>query len=480
MTESVKIPLWLLLIISVFAAWAFLDRLIIPGIKLVFRKRLTLFISELNKRLDLELPAFTLISRRILIERLVYDPQVLEAEKEYSQDQGISNKAAIEKVKRYAREIVPSFNAYIYFRPLSWMNKFLSRLLYRVRIGFADEKSLARVDRQSSVVFIMNHRSNMDYILLAYLAINRVALSFAAGEWARIFPVKQLARAMGAFFVRRGSKNPLYRCVLARYVQMATEAGVVQAIYIEGKLPKDGRLCEPKVGLLDYMLRSFNPKGRRDLVFIPVGINYDRVLEDRTLLLGADPGTKKKSLASAIRITLFFIIHNLWLMFSGGWHRFGYAVVNFGTPVSMRRYLKSHRVDFSKMTKEARIKKVKVLASKLMDEVAKLIPVIPVSLVSYVFIENQDKSLSQIEVKAEVQGLIGRLEKNGAHVYIPRSDRDYAVEVGLRMLTLRHLVLEENNLFRASPQEIKLLSFYANSIVHLVRPEKTKGKGIQN
>jgi hypothetical protein len=41
------------------------------------------------------------------------------------------------------------------------------------------------------------------------------------------------------------------------------------------------------------------------------------------------------------------------------------------------------------------------------------------------------------------------------------------------MLSLRHIVLEENNLFRASPQEIKLLSFYANSIAHLVRPEKT-------
>jgi len=473
MTESVKIPLWLLLIICAFAAWTFIDRLIIPGIKLFFRKRLTLFINELNKHLDLELPEFKLIKRRILIDRLVYDPQVLETAKKYSQEQGISDKAAMENVKHYAREIVPSFNAFIYFRPLSWLNKSLSRLLYRVRIGFADEQGLKKVGRQSSVVFIMNHRSNMDYILLAYLAIKRVALSFAAGEWARVWPVKPLARSMGAFFVRRGSENPLYRCILARYVQMATEAGVVQVAYVEGKLPKDGKLCKPRIGLLDYMLRSFDPEGKRDLVFIPVGINYDRVLEDRTLLLGADPEAKKKSLASAIRITLFFIIRNLWLMARRGWHRFGYAVVNFGTPVSMRQYLKSHRIDFRKMSKETRIKKVQSLASDLMDEVAKLIPVIPVSLVSHVFAENQDKNLSQIEVKAEVQSLVDRLEKNGAHVYIPRSDRDYAVEVGLRMLTLRHLVLEENNLFRASPQEIKLLSFYANSIAHLVRPEKT-------
>jgi glycerol-3-phosphate O-acyltransferase len=190
------------------------------------------------------------------------------------------------------------------------------------------------------------------------------------------------------------------------------------------------------------------------------------------LLLGAEPGAKKKSLASAIRITLFFIIHNLRLMARRGWHRFGYAVINFGTPISMRQYIKSQPIEFRTMSGETRIKKVQNLASELMDGVARLIPVIPVSLVSHVFVKNQDRNLSQIEIKAEVQSLIDRLEKNEAHVYIPRSDRDYAVEVGLRMLTLRHLVLEENNLFRASPQEIKLLSFYANSIAHLVRGEK--------
>ena len=73
----------------------------------------------------------------------------------------------------------------------------------------------------------MNHRSNMDYILLAYLAADQVALSYAVGEWARRSGrSSQLVRAMGAFFVRRGSGNTLYRRVLERYVQMATEGGI--------------------------------------------------------------------------------------------------------------------------------------------------------------------------------------------------------------------------------------------------------------
>jgi glycerol-3-phosphate O-acyltransferase len=74
------------------------------------------------------------------------------------------------------------------------------------------------------VVFVMNHRSNMDYVLVSFLAAERVALSYAVGEWARIWPLQGLIRAMGAYFVRRNSGDPLYRMVLQRYVQMATEA----------------------------------------------------------------------------------------------------------------------------------------------------------------------------------------------------------------------------------------------------------------
>ena len=67
----------------------------------------------------------------------------------------------------------------------------------------------------------------------------------AVGEWARIWPLQQLIRAMGAYFVRRNSNNPVYRRVLERYVHMATEAGVAQAMYPEGGLSRDGRLREP-------------------------------------------------------------------------------------------------------------------------------------------------------------------------------------------------------------------------------------------
>ena len=122
----------------------------------------------------------------------------------------------------------------------------VARLLYRVRIGYVDEAALARIDPKSTLVFVMNHRSNMDYVLVAFLAAERVTLSYAVGEWARIWPLQQLVRAMGAFFVRRNSGDALYRTVLARYVHMATEAGVTQAVFPEGGLTVDGKLRPPK------------------------------------------------------------------------------------------------------------------------------------------------------------------------------------------------------------------------------------------
>src|SRR5690606_30204492 len=127
---------------------------------------------------------------------------------------------------------------------------------------------------------------------------------------------------------------------------LATVAGVTQAIYPEGGLSRDGRLREPKLGLLDYMLRSFDPRGERDVVFIPVGINYDRTLEDRTLLRDLDPAAARPGRLEAARRTLSFVGHNLVLMARNRWHRFGYACVNFGAPISAREYLGERGLDF--------------------------------------------------------------------------------------------------------------------------------------
>jgi len=464
---TVVLPLWLFVILLALAAVAALQWLLLPGVRWYFRRKVRRVMEELSVRLAIELPQFKLTRRRALIDRLMIDPRVQAAAQRQALDSGTPLPAVMRQVHGYAREIVPAFNAYVYFRVGYWLAKTFARLVYRVRLGRSDGEALAAIDPKSTVVFVMNHRSNMDYILVSFLAAERVALSYAVGEWARIWPLQGLIRAMGAYFVRRNSGDPLYRMVLQRYVQMATEGGVPQAMYPEGGLSVDGRLREPKLGLLDYMLKGFGPDAERDLVFIPVGINYDRVIEDRTLLRKLDTAAPRGSLWRTLRITAAYLLRQAAFTLIGRRYRYGYACVNFGRPVSMRAYVAGRTLDFRNLDDAARRAEVAAVGRLLMDQIGRIVPVLPVPLVTKVLLADPRRAWSELELKAEVQALMRRVEEAGAHVYVPRSDRDYAIAVGLRMLTLRHLVLEDDGLLRPNPAELTVLAYYANSILHL-------------
>ena len=476
MTDTIALPIWLIIVGAALAGWVILDRLLVPSVRWFFRRRANIVIDELNKRLDLELPAFKLAERHALIDRLTYDQKVLDAVENYCKETGAPREVAIKKVQRYAREIVPNFSAFLYFSFGSWLAKRFIRTLFRVRLGYAAGDGLANVDPRSSVVFVMNHRSNMDYILVAYLALNRVALSYAVGEWARVWPIQQLISALGAYFVRRGSGNELYRRVLERYVQMAVDGGVVQAVFPEGGLSRDGKLRPPKLGLIDYMLRGFNAAGQRDILFLPVGINYDRVLEDRTLLLDQSKEDAPKTGFAVVKTTAGFILKNIVLAFRARWYRFGYACANFGNPISLRAYLKQKGISLTGLTKEERIKVAQDLADHLMAAVGDVIPVLPVSLVAHVMLKNSGNAVSALQIKAEVHKIIEQLDECGALIYIPRSDWEYAVDVGLRMLTLRRIIMESEGLYHSNPEEEKVLRYYRNSIIHLINKTNVDSK----
>ena len=467
MTRTIDVPLWLFALLCAVAVAAALSWLLVPAVRWYFRRKSRGVLDEISLRLNIELPQFKLTRRRALIDRLMSDPRVLAAAEAHAATAGIPRGQVSAQIARYAREIVPAFNAYVYFRIGYWLAKTFARLVYRVRLGYTDANSLTAINPKSTVVFVMNHRSNMDYILVSFLAAERVALSYAVGEWARIWPLQGLIRAMGAYFVRRNSGDPLYRMVLQRYVQMATEGGVPQAMYPEGGLTIDGALREPKLGLLDYMLKGFNPDGERDLVFIPVGINYDRVIEDRTLLRKLDAAPAPAGLARTLAITGGYLARQAVFTLTGKRYRYGYACVNFGQPVSVREHVAQRAIDFRVMDDGTRRSAVAEMGKRLMDSIGAIVPVLPVPLVASVFMRDPWRALSELELKAEVLALIERVESRGAHVYVPRTDRDYALTVGLRMLTLRHLVDEREGLFTANPEELKVLAYYANSIAHL-------------
>ncbi|MCP4983651.1 MAG: glycerol-3-phosphate acyltransferase [Gammaproteobacteria bacterium] len=464
MDTTVTLPSWVFLLLLLTALLLVLDRILLPGFRWYLRRRVNRVIEEVNTRLDIEIRPFQLTRKQALIDQLVFDDKVVAAMKEYAAEHNMPQEVVQAKVLRYANEIAPSFNAYVYFRFGYWLAKGLGRMLYRIRVGFHDDNQLSKIDPNSSVVFVMNHRSNMDYVLVSFLVAERTALSYAVGEWARIWPLQSLIKSMGAFFVRRNSRNALYRRVLERYVNLATRAGVCQAVFLEGGLTRDGLLRQPKQGFLDYMLRDYHADIDRDVVFVPVGINYDRVLEDLSLVRKLDPQVEKKSLWFVIRTSFRFALKTLLMSRRKRWLRFGYASVNFGSPVSVHEFCQQQAIDLSNLDQASRFEYIEKLSHQLMAEIADVVPVLPVALMSEVILENQSEWLSDLELKTRAAKRIGELQRQGAPIKLSANACEGVLSSALSMLEGRGFIENRDSLVRADPAGLDVLKYYANSI----------------
>ena len=114
---SVNVPFWLLVLLIVLAALSVLDRLLVPSVRWFFRRRVSRVLEEVSQHLDIKIEPFRLTKREVLIDRLLYDQQVMEAAEAYVRDQDMPREVLMAKVERHAREVVPGFNAYFYFLP---------------------------------------------------------------------------------------------------------------------------------------------------------------------------------------------------------------------------------------------------------------------------------------------------------------------------------------------------------------------------
>ena len=186
MAAGVTLPLWLVILAGVLALIGLLDRLLVPSVRWFIRSRANKVLDEVGSRLRIEIRPFQHTRRQALIDRLLYDDKVQQAAAACMRAQNLPRELVMARIQGYAREIVPAFNAYFYFRVGYWLGRKIAQSLYRVRVGYTDNEGLARVSPDATVVFVMNHRSNMDYILAAYLVADQAALSYAVGEWARI------------------------------------------------------------------------------------------------------------------------------------------------------------------------------------------------------------------------------------------------------------------------------------------------------
>jgi len=183
------------------------------------------------------------------------------------------------------------------------------------------------VAKQHTTVLVPMHRSHFDYILVGHKMYqsNLIPPVVAAGVNLSFWPIGSIIRSLGAYFVRRDSKtNRVHALVLRRYVTYLIKRGHLQEFFIEGGRSRSGKMRAPKVGLLSMMVEAFQKGLRRDIMFVPVSITYENVVEDKTF--GEENTGKSKRKENFLELLRARSIFR---------NRYGDVVISFGAPISL-------------------------------------------------------------------------------------------------------------------------------------------------
>lgn len=450
-------------------------------------------IGDFLRRHAVQLEQFRFIDRVWVRQTLLQDPEIDREAATLAAASGLPMCDVRFRIESYLDEIVPYFNLFSYYKVGAAAARSAVRFCYELVFdGASLERARLAVPAGAVTVYVANHRSNADYVVLSVGALRQVALSYAVGEWARVWPLDWLFRSFGSYFVRRGERDPLYHRVLERYLQLVASRGLTTAFFLEGGLSRDGALRAPRIGLLDYLVGILRTEPTRRIVFIPVGINYDRVLEDRQLLDGSGPPSRLQKAAS-----LGAIVARAPLMLAAAFTRaafrshqkYGYAAVSFGVPLPLEELLESP-AEVALLPDAARRPAMAALADRLLLHVAKAIPATPIALVCGALLDDvtdvpslrrnvRDRiATARAEGRAIAQGDAfagvkrGRQENVGGEGDKDDLDRDIldaeeaerTVDLALRLLRRRGVVSLADGRLAIAAGATELVRYYARSL----------------
>ena len=442
---------------------------VLLGSRAVLRHRLRNWARNALWQFRGRVDRYKLVERDRIREALLQDPTVLAAIDTHAALHGMAESQVRIRVNQYIDEIVPFFNVLSYYRIGYNLARLTIHLLYKVTVDAKDQPAIDAIPRRDVVVYLMNHRSNADYVVVAYVLAKMVSISYAVGEWARIWPLEFVFKSFGSYFIRRRFREPLYHTVLERYVQLITKHGVTQGIFPEGGLSRDGALRPVKIGLLDYIVRTLDdPTFDRDIWLVPVGINYDRVLEDRSLIRERIVGGTPPGRWAQFGGVLNYLGWNLVRLLTGQLRRYGRVAVTFGTPLSARAWLAAEPKGTLQSPKAERLPSVQRLAEAALDRIGAVIPVTPVPLAAAALLSFGGSVVSRAKLLERMEELRGKLEARKAHLMHRELPVAEVWDRAWRMFSMRRLVVEQGDELVILPSERPLLEYYANSIRHLL------------
>jgi glycerol-3-phosphate O-acyltransferase len=273
-----------------------------------------------------------LLPRHRVQEIVLGNPAVAAVIAERAREKRTTQEAARADAERIFREIAANMNSTF----LAILNLIVSGIFKRM-FATIEEQGLEKVvgyAKQNPVVLVPSHRSYFDFLILSWLfyAHHLVPPHIAARENMGFGPFGFIFRRAGAFFLRTRFDDPLYKEIFRRYVYHLVKEGFTQEFFIEGGRSRTGKTLAPRLGMLSWNVEAFVASERRDLLFVPVAITYERLVEEGSMIEELEGGEKKpESTLGLLRARKYLQL------------RFGSVFVNFGEPISLAQVLEGRR-----------------------------------------------------------------------------------------------------------------------------------------
>ncbi len=249
-----------------------------------------------------------------------------------------------EKVERDVEKIFREISANMSSTWLALGAAVVGGILRRIFVSI-DVHRLAEIAedaKRNPIVLVPSHRSYFDFLILSHLFYQNylVPPHIAARENMAFGPFGFLFRHMGAFFMRRTFDDPLYKEVFRAYVTYLVREGLTQEFFIEGGRSRSGKTLAPRLGMLAWDVDAFLESRRRDLFFVPIAINYERLVEESGMVDELGGGKKsEESVLGLLRARKYLQ------------RRFGSVHVSFGEPISLAGALGRNRQSFEALVR---------------------------------------------------------------------------------------------------------------------------------
>ncbi len=263
----------------------------------------------------------------LTVRRVLQHPDVRAAIAAENARTGATDVALEAQAQAHLRRIAAAYDG----RVISLMDGLLRLLFWRIYDGlWVDQKGLQKITqaaRRGPLIFCPAHRSHVDYLVLSYVLWQQglPPPHIAAGQNLAFFPLGNLFRRCGAFFMRRSfTGDVLYGAVFAAYLFDLLQRGTSLEFFLEGTRSRSGKHLMPRFGLLRMLVDAWRAGVRADLHFVPLSIDYDRIIEAgsyRRELQGANKQAENLS--------------GLWRSGKVLRSRYGQVQVQFGEPVSL-------------------------------------------------------------------------------------------------------------------------------------------------